>query len=394
MSKRIDDIEILRAFAVIFVVLHHSLDNLFTWSTPGLARFAAYFGGGFGVDLFFAISGFVIARDLLPRLWACNSPDQSVRITAAFWMRRAWRLLPSAWTWLVIILLASILFNESGAFGSFRANLEATVAGILQVANLRFAETFGGSEYGASFVYWTLSLEEQFYLVLPLLALLTRRFLAPVLIALVLIQLVSSRTLMSVMFRTDAIALGVLLAIWARNSTYAMVRPTFLQPRGLGQFVMAGTFLCMGVLGGASVSVVSYKFSLLAVLSAALVWIASYNLNVFAPGKFFKELLIWVGTRSYAIYLTHIPAFFMIREIWFRLQQGKPPTEEMFLYFLGASAVLIALLSELNYRFIETPFRRHGAAVATRFLGTEPERSASDHIAGKTFQNQESPGSV
>src|SRR3990167_4669599 len=56
MNKRIDDIEILRGFAVLFVVTHHALGNLFTWTTPGLARFGAYFSGGFGVDLFFAIS--------------------------------------------------------------------------------------------------------------------------------------------------------------------------------------------------------------------------------------------------------------------------------------------------------------------------------------------------
>ena len=171
MSRRIEDIEVLRGVAVLAVVLHHSIGNLFTWTTPGLSRFSAYFSGAFGVDLFFAISGFVIARDLVPRLQAATGSDMAFRITVAFWIRRAWRLLPSAWTWLALTLVAVVLFNQSGVFGGFRTNLEATVAGVLQVANLRFAETFGRSEYGASFVYWTLSLEEQFYLILPLLVL-------------------------------------------------------------------------------------------------------------------------------------------------------------------------------------------------------------------------------
>src|SRR5690606_16205729 len=65
---RILDIEVLRALAVIGVVVHHARDNLFTWTSPGLERLAVYFGGWVGVDLFFVISGFVIARSLLPQL--------------------------------------------------------------------------------------------------------------------------------------------------------------------------------------------------------------------------------------------------------------------------------------------------------------------------------------
>ncbi|WP_275546415.1 MULTISPECIES: acyltransferase family protein [unclassified Pseudomonas] len=377
MSRRIDDIEILRAFAVLFVVLHHALGNLFTWTTPALARLGVYFGGGFGVDLFFAISGFVIARDLLPRLQASDNAQMSTRITVAFWIRRAWRLLPSAWIWLALILLASFLFNDSGAFGTLRANVEATVAGVLQVANLRFAETFGSREYGASFVYWTLSLEEQFYLVLPLLALLTRRYLPYVLIAVVIVQLLSSRTLLSVMFRTDAIALGVLLAIWSQHASYALVRPEFLRRQGVGTAVMAGIFLCMGVVGSEVLNVVSYRFSLFAVLSALLVWMASYDLRLFVPANPLRQVLLWVGSRSYAIYLIHVPAFFATREIWHRVSPESAPGEELFYPFLFTAAALIIACSELNYRFIETPLRRHGAAMARRFLQTDREPAAN-----------------
>ena len=159
---RILDIEVLRALAVIGVVVHHARDNLFTWTSPGLERLAVYFGGWVGVDLFFVISGFVIARSLLPQLQSAGIQLDAARVTLAFWIRRAWRLLPSAWLWLLLMLLGAILFRDSGTFGSLRANLEATVAGFLHIANLRFLETFMRSEYGASFVYWSLSLEEQF----------------------------------------------------------------------------------------------------------------------------------------------------------------------------------------------------------------------------------------
>ena len=58
----IDDIEILRGFAVLLVIVEHMQHNLFTWATPTLNRLYTYLGGWTGVDLFFAISGFVIAR--------------------------------------------------------------------------------------------------------------------------------------------------------------------------------------------------------------------------------------------------------------------------------------------------------------------------------------------
>lgn len=373
MSKRIDDIEILRAFAVLFVVAHHALGNLFTWTTPGLARVAVYFSGGFGVDLFFAISGFVIARELVPRLQTSNGLDMVFRVTVAFWIRRAWRLLPSAWTWLALTLIAVLFFNHSGVFGGFRTNLEATVAGVLQVANVRFAETFGRSEYGASFVYWSLSLEEQFYLILPLLVLASRRFLPYVLIAVVIVQLLSARTLMTVVFRTDAIALGVLLAIWSQHSTYAIARPVFLSRTWwAGSVVMLGVCFCMSVVGSEVLHVVSYKFSLFAVLSALLVWIASYNMDVFIPAGPVKRLLLWVGSRSYAIYLIHIPAFYLAREIWFRARPGTLPGDELFFPLLFTAAALIVVLSELNYRLIEMPLRLRGTRIAKRFLMNVP----------------------
>ena len=56
MTSRIADIEILRGFAVLFVVIFHAQGNLFTWSTDGMSLFYTYFWGWFGVDLFFVIS--------------------------------------------------------------------------------------------------------------------------------------------------------------------------------------------------------------------------------------------------------------------------------------------------------------------------------------------------
>ncbi len=367
MKKRIDDIEVLRGFAVLFVVIHHASDNLLTWTSPALTRFYAYFGGWFGVDLFFAISGFVIARDLVPRLQASTGNISALQISLAFWLRRAWRLLPSAWLWLGIILLATLVFNQSGVFGTFRANFEATVAAVTQVANVRFAESFMRWEYGASFVYWSLSLEEQFYLLFPLLIVVSRRFLPYVLLVLVLVQIFSVRSLLLMTFRTDALALGILLALWSRHQSYLLLKPLFLANWRLGFLLMGMSFVCMAALGSDQLHIVSVHVGIIALLSVMLVWVASYDSNFLCADGPLKQLLIWMGTRSYAIYLIHIPAFFFTREIFYRLYPEQSGSGGEFFYpVLLTATVLIVLLGELNYRFVEMPLRQRGKLVAER----------------------------
>src|SRR5690554_933284 len=198
MNRRgtIDDIEVLRGVAVIAVLIHHMKENLFPWLTTPLDPRGLDLQLWWGVDLFFVISGFVITRSALPALHQ-STADKALfwRTTISFWTRRAWRLLPSAWLWLVLTLLLSIGFNQSGVFGSPATNLQAALADMLQYANARFADSFMVYDYGASFVYWSLSLEQQFYLLFPLLIFISRRWLAVVMIAVVIIQLPLERNI-------------------------------------------------------------------------------------------------------------------------------------------------------------------------------------------------------
>lgn len=373
-DKRILDIELLRGIAVLGVVFHHLQGNLFPDGLAWLGSVAAYGQFWWGVDLFFAISGFVIARSLIPQLRACCSTAQAWQRTRDFWIRRAFRLLPSAWLWLLLTLLASLALNRSGAFGSLHANLWATVAGLLQFANLRFADSFFHYEYGASFVYWSLALEEQFYLLLPLVVLLCRKYLAWVLLALVLVQVLTMRTPLLMVIRTDAMALGVLLALWTARASYRYCEPKWLgRHPGFGPLLLLLSGLGLGWLATDGFAVTHYRVGALAVLCALLVWIASYNRDYLLPRGPLKSLLAWVGSRSYGLYLIHIPAFLLVREAWFRLApSGTPGLVEQPLLALGCAAGQLLLLSELNYRIVELPLRNRGAELVQR-LG--PSRS-------------------
>ncbi len=175
------------------------------------------------------------------------------------------RLLPSAWLWLALILLACVFLNRSGAFGSLHANLQATLAGVLQYANFRF---------GSSFVYWSLALEEQFYLLFPLLIVLCRKHLVWALLALVAVQLFTLRTPLLMVVRTDALALGVLLALWSAQPSWQRWQPTFLRRPWAGVSVLIGVALLMSFMATDRFTFAPYRIGSIAVLGALLVWIA------------------------------------------------------------------------------------------------------------------------
>lgn len=369
-SKRIMDIEVLRAIAVLGVLFHHLQGSLFTDPVPLLEKIHGWAQPWWGVDLFFAISGFVIARSLIPTLQGCTTRREYWQQTRNFWLRRAFRLLPSAWLWLALMLLACVFFNRSGAFGTLSANLQATLAGVLQYANFRFADSFFHYEYGSSFVYWSLALEEQFYLLFPLLILLFRQRLVWALLALVAVQILTVRTPLLMVVRTDALALGVLLAMWSAQPGYQRWEPTFLRRpwAAIATFIAIGSLLSF--MATDRFTFAPYRIGSIAVLGALLVWIASYNRDYLMPAGAVQRVLAWVGSRSYGMYLIHIPAYQLVRELIFRLQNaGLPSPAGHPIVTLLLAFGLIVLLSELNYRVIEMPMRNRGAALVKR-LGT------------------------
>ena len=165
-ERRLVEIEVLRGIAIVMVLVEHIAFNLFHFGAWINDFTLSTWRGAAGVDVFFAISGFVIARGLLPRLQASTSTQARVANVLGFLLRRFWRLQPAAWVWLAIPLVLTLTFNSSGAFLTWEENLPSAISGLLGIANLRLGLIVHGS--GIAFPYWSLSLEEQFYLLLPM----------------------------------------------------------------------------------------------------------------------------------------------------------------------------------------------------------------------------------
>jgi peptidoglycan/LPS O-acetylase OafA/YrhL len=281
----------------------------------------------------------------------------------AFWVRRFWRLIPSAWTWLGIILLSSVLFNRSGAFDTFHTNFESAIAGMLSVANFREAAIFMRLPYGPSSPYWSLSLEEQFYAVLPILAFLLRRRIGVfVALAALAFFFVPEGTTMFA-FRLEPILLGVLIAIAAEHAAWPALAPTPMRTRRIARVLALWMPLfLMAALSCVGWAISTYRLGMIGVLAAILVYFASFDSGFLMAEGLPRRILVWIGSRSYGLYLVHPAAFMITFESWYRFAPTHlmPATTRGHLEHFGVAIALTLVFSEATYQLVERPLRAIG----------------------------------
>jgi peptidoglycan/LPS O-acetylase OafA/YrhL len=388
MNKNIDEIQLIRGFCIFIIVVGHMNDNLITWNTPAVHTFYNYFDGTTGLDAFFALSGFVICRLLLNDLGKSESRHHSLQISGVFWLRRIWRLLPAAWLWLALIMIMTIFVNESGAFGSVRDAWGGALSAFLQVANFKLAHCWEERYFcGPSFPYWTLSFEEQFYLFLPLFMIFSGKWFVRAILLLLFTQFFIPALTLPPYFRIQAFLLGILLAVWSRSDSYRIFEPVFLR-NNWARRIMLLTLLTLLCVTSYRVipSYIVYQMS--ALIGAILVFIASYDANYLWQEGWLKNLGMWLGDRAYAMYLCHIPIFYLTREIAYQtLGPGVKLSPEHFWYLVPGALFLIFLASELTFRLVEKPLRSKGVEISRALKqrqGDERQRLKEEQLKLKT----------
>lgn len=341
------DIQGLRAVAVSLVVIYH------LWP-KGLT------GGFAGVDVFFVISGYLITAHLLTK------PPRGARDLGQFWARRIRRLLPAALTVLAVTAVASRLLAPSTQWA---ATAKDIIASALYVQNWRLASSsvdYLAEDQAPSPVqhYWSLSIEEQFYLLWPLLMFaaffIARRYhrnampLARVVIGAVVVASLgysvwaTAASPASAYFVTPTrmweLAVGGLMATFAtiaasRRSRAAAVPVAWL---GLAAIVVTG-FTYTG-----ATPFPGYTALLPVLGTAAVLWAGSQH-PLSPTGVFRFRPIQWLGDVSYSVYLWHWPLIILVPFV----SGGR-------LGILDKAAILVAtlVLAGLSKTYIEDRFRR------------------------------------
>ncbi len=359
----------LRALAVTVVLLYHA----------GLAWIP---GGFLGVEVFFVISGYLITALLLAE-WRQRGRIDLV----GFWLRRARRLLPALYLLLVVTLAFAVVFlpeEVAGLRGDTLAALGYVTNWYLVFNQESYFETVGRPSLMQHL--WSLAVEEQFYLLWPLLLtgammLLRRRRL--VLIA-VLAGAVGSALLMAFLYRpdidpsriyygTDTRAAGLLFGsalafMWEPGQSLWRAGQSQLPARWIPPLLL--DFIGLGALGGLvgfclwfdqyQPSLYQGGFALVAITTAVVIMVSVHPFTRLGTGLLEWRPLRWVGVRSYGIYLWHWPVFMVTRPELDVTITGWP------LLALRLAATLV--LADLSYRFVETPIRRGALGRSWRAL--------------------------
>jgi len=350
--QHIPAIDGLRAIAVTAVIFYHLG---FSWIP----------GGFLGVDLFFVISGYVITRLLLDSIERSGGLD-----LRGFYKARARRLLPP----MIFMIVVTGFYITIWAQDSVRRfvtdvpfALTGTINWWLVAKEQDYFEAIGRPPLLQH--TWSLAVESQFYLIWPIILLLVlKRFgkkiipFAALLIALVSasllfyvsLQLDASSDVSHIYFGTDTHSVGLFLGSALAVSWIPQNFKSEVSKRAQNFIDFIGVFGLIGILASFLLidesSPTAYKiaFPLAAVFGVAIITSIVHPASRFAP-ILQNRVLLWVGERSYAIYLWH----------WVIFQISRPSVDiEGEDWALIAVRILIVLaLADISLKLVELPIR-------------------------------------
>ena len=351
----------IRAIAVLAILFYHA-------DAPWAL------GGFLGVETFFVLSGFLITALLLGEWQETNGINFK-----QFWLRRARRLLPAVWFLLVSLPILALLFARD-ALPRLQEDIPAALLystnWVYIVREVPYFEAFGRPPLLQQL--WSLAVEEQFYLLWPLILLFllrTSKSNRKRLLFATSIMIVLSALWMAALYSPELDPLRIYYGTDTRAAGFligALLAMTW-SPEAASRKTSSGLPEALGWAGLLALLLLYNQINefqpflyqggiLVTALASALLIVGASTPTTWMSRLLETKPLRWIGSRSYSIYLWHWPVFVLTRPgfdvqlsaLWVRLGQ----------------VALTFLLAELSYRWIETTVRQQGFRASFRSLQT------------------------
>lgn len=338
------EVDGLRAIAVVSVILYHAKMNILE---------VPLFQGGFlGVDIFFVISGYLITSIILKEIYV-----KGIFSFANFYERRARRIFPA----LYIVILASIFFANHillpGSFNEYKASIYSVLGFISNIFFYREElEYFAQSGLDKPFLHtWSLAIEEQYYILFPIVVIATFHYAKQYLLHVILLMLIlsfvaadwashhyQSMAFYLLPFRMWELLAGSLLAYIEMKD--GRISPPLYQKTMpmLGVLMLAGSI----ILYPDTITHPSVSTLPIIIGSMLVIWF-SQGRDI-ATRLLSSRFCVGVGLISYSLYIWHFPVFAFLRVHKYNLQQPK---------IIGGALAVIIVAAILSYYLIEQPFR-------------------------------------
>ncbi len=380
-SVRIPELDGIRGLAIALVVAYHYF-FLIIASRPNSALSYTLVIGRLtwtGVDLFFVLSGFLIGGILLD---ARNSSNYF----RVFYTRRFYRIIPLYAVWLLLVSLTLTAMK----FGLVRDSTWLLKDSLPMYPYLFFLQNFwmaahnslGGATSGGT---WSLAIEEQFYLTLPLiirffnlarmpLAILIGVIAAPVTRILLFLHSPHNSVAPFVLMpcRADALLLGVFAAVVIRNDPWKqwLQRNQRFLSLLLSVFLAGAAFLTIRVRDMYGFAMISVGYTWMAALYACVLLFAVTQPQTRLAGFMRWKYLTWLGTIAYGVYLVHG----YVRPLLFYavgLRGSLDIVDSIPKLLVSFAAIPVTLLiCRLSWLYFETPLMRRGHR--TRYILKRP----------------------
>lgn len=354
-TRYISALDGLRAFAVLAVIAYHFG---FGWATGGLL----------GVTVFFVLSGYLITSLLVGEWRRTKTIDLK-----AFWIRRARRLLPAIIFVIVCSVILFTIFNHE-LLTKMRPDIPPALFFFSNwwyiFHDISYFDALGAPSPLTHF--WSLAIEEQFYLIWPTLLFFLfkggakKKTVSRITLGLTVVSVLlmvflydpsvdPSRVYYGTDTRAFSLLIGALLAfMWPSNQlsgagNVKLPRTTRYIYDGVGIVAFLGLVIMVVTVNGFSPFMYRGGILLASLLTAVVIAVLVHPQSSFARVASLPPL-VWIGKRSFGMYLWHYPIML--------LMNGGNPSPDANIFYILLQLVVIFACSALSFRFVEDPLRK------------------------------------